>query len=143
MLSVDLGRVFELDASGSQDRPSSPADHFVNVAIGFPFSIFGAMVNGFQRYSSTTRSPSPPASRWRRSTWPSSSAVTGCSLVAATTAVRVGSFFFYRRTAYRAFPLLRVRWSHVRWARLKEVTQFSVFVLRWTFPGGSTLGRMW
>jgi O-antigen/teichoic acid export membrane protein len=47
--------------------------------------------------------------------------------VAATTAVRVASYFIYRRNAYRVFPLLRIRPSLFRRSRLREVTGFSIY----------------
>jgi O-antigen/teichoic acid export membrane protein len=49
--------------------------------------------------------------------------------VASTTVVRLLSLFAYRRSAYKAFPLLRIRWASVRKSRLREVTAFSAFLL--------------
>jgi O-antigen/teichoic acid export membrane protein len=49
------------------------------------------------------------------------------TLVAATTAVRLGTYFIYWRNAYKVFPLLRVRPSLFRRARLREVTAFSIY----------------
>jgi O-antigen/teichoic acid export membrane protein len=136
VLSVDLGRVFKLTPQEVRTGRAVLLIISLYVAIGFPFSIFGAMVNGFQRYYLNNQIAI--ATSITVAAVNVAVLVGGyglLSLVAATTAVRVGSFFFYRRTAYRAFPLLRVRWSHVRWARLKEVTQFSVFVLLMDLSG--------
>ncbi|MBP7571254.1 MAG: oligosaccharide flippase family protein [Acidobacteria bacterium] len=50
-------------------------------------------------------------------------------LVAAVTVVRFVGLFAYRAVAYRTFPGLQVRPSHVRLDRLKELTGFSVYML--------------
>jgi O-antigen/teichoic acid export membrane protein len=49
-------------------------------------------------------------------------------LVAATTAVRLLTYVVYRLNAYRVFPGLRLRPSLFRWSRLREITQFSVYM---------------
>src|SRR4029078_3672077 len=46
----------------------------------------------------------------------------------ATTSVRILSLLVYRRSAYKAFPLLRIRWAYVGGARLREVTSLSAFL---------------
>jgi O-antigen/teichoic acid export membrane protein len=102
----------------------------VNVALGLPFSVFGGIVNGFQRYylnntiSITTSLLTTAANI--------AVLMMGYGivpLVACTTAIRVLSLFAYRRSAYVAFPLLSIRWANVRRTRLHEVTAFSVFLL--------------
>jgi O-antigen/teichoic acid export membrane protein len=50
-------------------------------------------------------------------------------LVAATTAVRILSYFAYALNAYRVFPALRIRLSFFNRERLREATGFSVFIL--------------
>jgi O-antigen/teichoic acid export membrane protein len=101
-----------------------------HVACGFGFSVFGAVINGFQRYdlnnlvgaaTSLVVALVNVAVLW---------ADLGLIvLVAATTTVRFLSYFVYRHNAYQVFPALSVRPSRFRLARLKEVTGFSVFVL--------------
>jgi len=100
----------------------------LNVAMNFPFSIFGGVVAGFQRYDANNV------------------VAVSCSIlvgligvgvlllgyglvpvVASTTAVRIGAYFLYRLNAYRIYPPLRVRWSLFRRDRLREVTGFSVY----------------
>ncbi|MEO6239320.1 MAG: oligosaccharide flippase family protein, partial [Vicinamibacterales bacterium] len=49
------------------------------------------------------------------------------TLVASTTAVRVLTYFLYRRNAYTVFPALDIRPSYFRRDRLREVTGFSVY----------------
>jgi O-antigen/teichoic acid export membrane protein len=43
-------------------------------------------------------------------------------------------YYLYRRNARRVFPALELRWRHVRWDRLREVTGFSAYlaVIKWS-----------
>jgi O-antigen/teichoic acid export membrane protein len=102
----------------------------VQFALSFPFSIFGSVINGFQRYDANNLV-----------------AIVSSVLVAVanivvllsggdlvhlvvwTTAVRIAALFVYRLNAYRIFPALSVRPSLARRARLREVTGFSVYSL--------------
>ncbi len=100
----------------------------VNVAINFPFSVYGGVSSGFQRYDINNMVAIV-----------SNLAVAGVNigvllagyglipLVAATTFVRFVTYFVYRRNAYAVFPALRIRPSLVRRSRLREVTGFSVY----------------
>jgi O-antigen/teichoic acid export membrane protein len=100
------------------------------LASGLPFSIFGAIVNGFQRTSLNSVVGVVVALT-----------VAGVNvavlrnggdlvqLVAATTLVRLAGYAAYRRNGYRVFPMLRIRPSLFRYARLREVSGFSVFVM--------------
>jgi O-antigen/teichoic acid export membrane protein len=100
----------------------------VNVAINFPFSVYGGVSSGFQRYDINNMVAVG-----------SSLAVAAVNigmllagyglipLVAATTFVRLVTYFIYRRTAYAVFPALRIRPSLFRRSRLREVTGFSVY----------------
>lgn len=100
----------------------------LNVALNFPFSVFGGVVAGFQRYDANNVVAV------------STSILVGLigvgvlllgygvvPVVASTTAVRIGAFFLYRLNAYRIYPPLSIRWSLVRRDRLREVTGFSVY----------------
>jgi O-antigen/teichoic acid export membrane protein len=105
------------------------------LSIQFAFSIFGAVVYAFQRY-------------YRNNIVSIATSLTVAfvnvlilnaghglvTLVAATTVVRVIAFGFFARNAVVAFPGLQLSLSLVRWARLKEVTGFSVYmvVLDWS-----------
>jgi O-antigen/teichoic acid export membrane protein len=42
--------------------------------------------------------------------------------------VRLLALIAYRQSAYKAFPLLHIRWRHVRRMRLQEATAFSIFL---------------
>lgn len=99
-------------------------------AIGFPFGIYGAVTNAFQR------------------TYLNSIVGIGVSLVVtivnvvviltggglvelvgAMTLARTLGYIAYRVNAYRVFPLLRIRASQFRVARVRELAHFSVFML--------------
>jgi O-antigen/teichoic acid export membrane protein len=106
----------------------------VLVALNFPFGVFGGVTNGFQRYD---------ANNVVAITTSVAAALVNVAvlllgfglvvLVACTTFVRVAAFFFYRRTAYRVYPALRIRPALARRARLREITGFSVYsgVIDW------------
>jgi O-antigen/teichoic acid export membrane protein len=100
----------------------------VNLVFNFAFAVFGGVCSGFQRYDINNVVAVG-----------SSVAVAAVNiavvllgfglvpLVAATTAVRLFTYFIYRRNAYRVFPPLSVRPSLFRRARLREVTAFSIY----------------
>ena len=99
----------------------------VNVAASTAFSVFGGVINGFQRYD-------------LNNVVGTASSVTTAAvnvivlllgyglieLVISMTAVRVLTLWIYRANAYRVFPGLRLTPSLFRRERLREVTGFSV-----------------
>jgi O-antigen/teichoic acid export membrane protein len=102
----------------------------LNVAGGTAFSVFGAVINGFQRYDLNNVVGTV------------SSVVTAVvnvavlaagyglvELVAATTMVRLLTYGVYRANAYRVFRGMHIRVGSFRRERLREVTGFSVFML--------------
>lgn len=100
----------------------------LNVAANFVFSIYGGVIDGFQRYDINNVVASV--------TSVTVAAVNVAvlllgfdliALVAATTVVRLTAYLVYRANAYRVFPALKIRLSSFRRARLKEVTGFSVY----------------
>ena len=100
------------------------------VALGFPFSVFGGIVNGFQRMYVNGVVALVTAIVVAIVNVAVLTAGYGLvELVAATTVVRIGSYFAYALNAYRVFPELRIRLRSFRWLRLKEVTGFSIFIL--------------
>ena len=100
----------------------------VNVAINFPFSVYGGVSSGFQRYDINNMVAIVSNSLVAAVNIAVVLAGFGLiPLVGCTALVRFLTYFVYRRTAYRVFPALRLRPSLVRRARLREVTGFSVY----------------
>jgi O-antigen/teichoic acid export membrane protein len=101
----------------------------VNVAVGTAATVFGGVINGFQRYDLNNVVGTVSSII---------AAVVNVvvlalgfgliELVAATTTVRVLTYWVYRANAYRVFPGLRLRTSLFKRARLREVTMFSVYM---------------
>jgi O-antigen/teichoic acid export membrane protein len=130
LIAWQLGPLFNLSAA--QARTGGIVLLLVagQLALGLPFAIFGAVVNGFQR-------------TYLNSVVGTAAALTVAAvnvavlraggglvdLVAATTATRMAGYIAYRHNAYRVFPMLRIRPSLLRTTRLREVTGFSVFML--------------
>lgn len=100
-----------------------------NVAAGMAFTVFGGIVNGFQRIDLNS-SVSIASSVLIASVNVLVLAHGGglVPLVIATTAVRLGSYVVYRSNAYRVFPELRLHPSLVNRARLRELTGFSAYL---------------
>lgn len=102
----------------------------VHFALGTAFSVFGAVINGFERYDINNV------------TGTISSIVVAAvnvavlalgyglvELVIATTVVKVLTYGVYRANAYRVYRGLDLRPANFRRQRLREVTSFSVFML--------------
>ena|GEM_PF-999209 len=100
------------------------------VALGFPFSTFGGIVNGFQRnYSNGIVAVATSVVAAIVNIIVLIAGYGVVEMVAATTTVRIVSYLFYRWNAYRIFPMLRIRLRHFSTERLKEITGFSAFLL--------------
>jgi O-antigen/teichoic acid export membrane protein len=100
----------------------------MNAAVNFGFSTFGGICSGFQRYD--INNFVAIVSSFVIAAVNVAVVLMGYGLiplVAATTAVRLGTYLIYRRNAYKVFPPLRVRPSLFRVARLREVTGFSIY----------------
>lgn len=100
----------------------------LNVAANFVFSIYGGVIDGFQRYDINNVVAS--VTTVTVATVNIVVVLLGFGLiplVAATTAVRLTAYLIYRANAYRVFPALKIRVSSFRRSRLKEVTGFSVY----------------
>jgi O-antigen/teichoic acid export membrane protein len=101
-----------------------------NVAAGTAFSIFGGVINGFQRYDLNNVVGAVSSALVALVNVLVLSAGYGLiELVVATTIVRVLTYWLYRANAYRVFPDLRLRLQSFSRGRLKEVTSFSVYML--------------
>ena len=101
----------------------------LQVAFYFPFSVYGGVINGFERYYLNnvvgTAFNILTAVVNVLVLWLGYGLV---ELVIATTLTRVAPFLVYRRNAFRVFPDLQLKWSLVRRARLREVTGFSAYL---------------
>jgi len=126
-VALGLGRLFHLDPEQVRVGRIVLLVVSANVAVSTSFSVFGGVINGFQRYD------------LNNIVGTISSLVTAAvnvavllagygliTLVVATTVVRLLALFVYRANAYRVFPALRVRPRSFSVPRLKEVTSFSV-----------------
>ncbi len=99
-------------------------------AFGLPFAIFGAVVNGFQR--TILNSVVGTAVALAVAMVNVAVVLAGGGLIALVglmTATRMLGYIAYRSNAYRVFPLLQIRPSLFRLARLREVTGFGAFML--------------
>jgi O-antigen/teichoic acid export membrane protein len=102
----------------------------IGLAAGFPAGVFGGLVNGFQRYYQNNLISILTSIVTALVNVAVLIAGYGLlALVATTTAVRLGSYLLYWRSARGAFPLLALKWQYVRRERLREVTAFSAFLL--------------
>jgi O-antigen/teichoic acid export membrane protein len=130
VIAVFIGRLFHLAPDQVHIGRTVLLITSLNVAAGTAFSVFGGVINGFQRYDLNNVVGTV------------SSVVTAAvnvavlaagfglvELVAATTIVRLLTYFVYRSNAYRVFPGLRIRISSFRRERLREVTMFSVYMM--------------
>ena len=100
----------------------------VYVALNFPFAVYGGIISGFQRYDvNSVQAVITSLVVALVNIIVLSSGYGLVTLVAATTTARVGSYFIYRRNAFRVFPLLQIRPSLFRRSRLREVTGFSIY----------------
>lgn len=107
----------------------------LQVAFYFPFSVFGGIINGFERYYINnvvgTIFNVVTAAANVIVLWLGYGLV---ELVAVTTVTRILPFFVYRLNAYRVFPELRIRRAYFRRDRLRDLTGFSVYlaVIDWS-----------
>jgi O-antigen/teichoic acid export membrane protein len=129
IVALFLGRIFHLSPEQIHLGRIVLLVVSVNAAAGMAFTVFGGVINGFQRYD------------LNNIVGTISSVVTAIvnvlvlvagyglvELVVATTAVRLLTYGVYRANAYRVFPGLRIRWGLFSLARLREVTTFSVYM---------------
>lgn len=126
----NLGSLFHLDAPQARTGAIVLLLVAAQLASGLPFSVFGAVVNGFQR--TYLNSVVGTVIALAVAAVNVSVLVAGgdlVTLVAATTATRMVGYVAYRMNAYRVFPILRIRPALFRRSRLREVTGFSVYML--------------
>ncbi len=133
-LAFNLDHIFKIDAAQAQTGKWILLIIGLNVALNFPFSVFGGVISGFQRYDANNLAAICSSVSVALANVAMLLLGFGLiPLVIATTTVRVLTYFVYRRNAYRVYPPLRIRWSLFRRNRLREVTGFSVYssVIDW------------
>jgi len=130
LIAFNLDRLFQIAPEQSSTGRQVLLIISLYVALGFPFSVFGGVVNGFQRHflnGFVSIGTSIAVAIVNLAVLMAGYGLV--ELVAATTAVRLLAYIGYRANAYRAFPGLSIRLAHVRLSRLGEVTGFSAFIL--------------
>jgi O-antigen/teichoic acid export membrane protein len=133
-LAVNLDHVFRITAAQAQVGKWILLIIAVNVAMNFPFSVYGGVTSGFQRYD--INNLVAIVSNVMVALVNVAVVLLGFGLiplVAATSFVRFLTYFVYRRSAFKVFPGLRIRPSLFRRSRLREVTGFSIYssVIDW------------
>lgn len=129
-IALNLHHFFKLEPDQAATGRSVLLFVSAYVALGFPFSVFGGVVNGFQRRY---------LNGWVAIGTTIVVALVNIAvlemgyglveLVAATTIVRIISYFLYGLNAYRAFPGLRIGPRYFRMNRLREVSRVSLYLL--------------
>jgi O-antigen/teichoic acid export membrane protein len=130
LISGNLSGIFNLNQS--QDRTARLVLLVISsyVALSFPASVFGGIVNGFQRtYLNGAVAFITAITVALVNVIVLFSGYGLAELVIATTAVRILSLFAYTLNAYRVFPALRIRRKYFSKQRLREATGFSVYAL--------------
>ena len=127
-LAFNLEHIFRIDAAQAQTGKWILLIIGLNVALNFPFSVFGGVSSGFQRFDANNLVAVASSVMVALVNVAVLAAGYGLiPLVAATTTVRILTYFVYRRNAYRIYPPLRIRWALFRRNRLREATGFSVY----------------
>jgi O-antigen/teichoic acid export membrane protein len=130
MLAFNLERFFNVTPEQASTGREVLLIISAYVALGFPASVFGGVVNGFQRHylnGFVSIATSLVVAAVNVAVLAAGYGLV--ELVAATTTIRLISYIGYAMTAYRAYPGLKIRLSNVRLARIREVTGFSAFIL--------------
>lgn len=130
LIAFNIDRLFQITPEQSSTGRHVLLIISLYVALGFPFSVFGGVVNGFQRHflnGFVSIGTSIAVAVVNIAVLMAGYGLV--ELVAATTAVRLLAYIGYRANAYRAFPGLSIRPAYVRLSRLGEVTGFSAFIL--------------
>jgi O-antigen/teichoic acid export membrane protein len=126
----NIARVFDLPPAQAHTGRILMMMIGAQVAIGLPFTIYGAVVNGFQRtYLNAMVGGCVSFSVVIVNVvvlWSGGGLV---ELVGCMTATRLLGYVAYRLNAYRVFPLLRIRLTLFRRSRLRELTSFGAWMM--------------
>jgi len=126
----NIGRIFDLAPAQVATGRILMMMIGAQVAIGLPFTIYGGVVNGFQRtYLNALVGGCVSLSVATVNVivlWTGGGLV---ELVGLMTATRLLGYVVYRLNAYRVFPLLRIRLALFRRARLRELTGFGAWMM--------------
>jgi O-antigen/teichoic acid export membrane protein len=128
-VAFNIGRFFNLTPDQVSTGRSLTLIIGVYVSLGFPFSIFGGIINGFQRYD--LNNLVGVCSSMVVAVVNVVMLLAGYSLVQlvlVTTSIRIVTYFLYRLNAYHVFPALLLRPKLFLWSRVRELTGFSVYV---------------
>jgi O-antigen/teichoic acid export membrane protein len=128
VVAFNLDHVFKITPEQAQTGKWILLIIAVHVSMNFPFSVFGGVISGFQRYDANNMVAI--GSSLAVAVVNAVVLLAGygiIALVAATTLVRIVVYFIYRRNAYRIFPELHIRLSLFRRERLRELTGFSIY----------------
>ncbi|HUK89121.1 MAG TPA: oligosaccharide flippase family protein [Blastocatellia bacterium] len=129
-LAFNLARFFNITAAQAVEARGVLLVMGAFVALNFPFSVFGGIVNGFMRnYMNGVVAIATSVIAGLVNVLVLWKGLGLLDLVIAVYLVRGVSLWFYRRNAYRVFPGLRIRPFYFRRDRLKSLTSFSVFML--------------
>lgn len=129
VLALFLGRLFHLTPEQTAVGRIVLLVISAHVATGIAFNVFGAVINGFQRYDLNNLVGAATSVVVAVANVVVLLAGYGLiELVVTTTTVRVVAYGIYRVNAYRVFPGLSLRWCNFRTNRLREVTTFSVYI---------------
>ena len=127
-LALNLEHLFTISASQAAIGQWVLLIIGVHVTANFPFSVYGGVTGGFQRYDINNRVAvvtSLVAALVNVAVVLAGGSL--LALVAGTTAVRLSAYVVYAANAHRVFPDLRVRPSLFSRARVREVMGFSAY----------------
>ena len=126
----NIGRIFDLPPEQAHTGRLLLMMIGAQLAIGLPFTIFGGIVNGFQRtYVNAIVSACVSLSVVVVNILVLRSGGGLVELVGLMTATRLLGYVAYRLNAYRVFPLLRIRPALFRKSRLRQLTSFGAWMM--------------
>lgn len=127
-LALNLEHLFKISSSQAAVGQWLLLIIGIHITANFPFSVYGGVTGGFQRYDINNRVA--VVTTIAAALVNVAVVLAGGSLitlVACTTAVRLVAYFVYAANAHRVFPELQVRPSLFRRARVREVMGFSAY----------------